>query len=80
MVMARWEEVPQPVLHASRSLLCIATNSTPHKRRFTHARRSYNGHSLPIWLPQLSRVLMRNQARVNKYESIVQEVELIKQI
>ncbi|KFM71742.1 hypothetical protein X975_23396, partial [Stegodyphus mimosarum] len=54
-----------------------ATNATPHERMFIHARRSYNGRSLPTWLTQPGTVLMKNHTRANKYEPIVQEVELI---
>lgn len=77
MAIERWEEVLQPALHSIRSLLCTATNATPHERLFSHARRSYNGRSLPTWLSNPGPVLMRNHVRANKYEPIVQEVELI---
>ncbi|GFW05150.1 putative retrovirus-related pol polyprotein from transposon opus [Trichonephila clavipes] len=44
---------------------------------FSHPRRSHNGCSIPTWLTKLGPVLMKNQMRANKYEPIVQEVELI---
>ncbi|GFV78344.1 putative retrovirus-related pol polyprotein from transposon opus [Trichonephila clavipes] len=44
---------------------------------FSHPRRSHNGCSIPIWLTKPDPVLMKNQMRANKYEPIVQEVELI---
>lgn len=77
MAIERWEQVLQPALHSIRSLLCTATNATPHERMFSHARRSYHGSSIPTWLSQPGPVLMRNHNRANKYEPIVEEVELI---
>ncbi|GFT30801.1 retrovirus-related Pol polyprotein from transposon gypsy [Trichonephila clavipes] len=73
----QWEGVIQTALHSIRSLLCTATNATPHERVFSHPRRSHNGCSIPTWLTKPGPVLMKNQMRANKYEPIVQEVELI---
>ena len=73
----QWAQVLQPALHSIRSLLCTATNATPHERMFTHNRRSHNGCSLPTWLSTPGTVLMKNHNRGNKYEPLVQEVELI---
>lgn len=73
----QWAQVLQPALHSIRSLLCTATNATPHERMFTHVRRSHNGCSLPTWLSTPGPVLMKNHCRGNKYEPLVQEVELI---
>ncbi|GFX87701.1 putative retrovirus-related pol polyprotein from transposon opus [Trichonephila clavipes] len=44
---------------------------------FSHPRRSHNSSSIPTWLTKPGPVLMKNQMRANKYEPIVQEVELI---
>ena len=33
-----WQEVLPDVLHSLRSLLCAATNETPHERLFRFAR------------------------------------------
>ncbi|GFV33825.1 hypothetical protein TNCV_1069321 [Trichonephila clavipes] len=77
MKTEQWEGVIQTALHSIRSLLCTATNATPHERMFSHPRRSHNGCSIPIWLTKPGPVLMKNQMRANKYEPIVQEVELI---
>ncbi|GFT77142.1 retrovirus-related Pol polyprotein from transposon opus [Trichonephila clavipes] len=77
MKTEQWEGVIQTALHSIRSLLCTATNATPHERMFSHPRRSHNGCSIPTWLTKPSPVLMKNQMRANKYEPIVQEVELI---
>ncbi|GFT37457.1 retrovirus-related Pol polyprotein from transposon opus [Trichonephila clavipes] len=77
MKTEQWEGVIQTVLHSIHSLLCTATNATPHERMFSHLRRSHNGCSIPTWLTKPGRVLIKNQMRANKYEPIVQEVELI---
>ena len=73
----QWEGVIQPALHSIRSLLCAATNATPHERMFSHPRRSHNGCSIPTWLTQPGPVQMKNLVLMNKYEPLVQEVELI---
>lgn len=73
----QWALVLQPALHSIRSLLCTATNTTPHERMFTHVRRSHSGCSLPTWLSTPGPILMKNHNRGNKYEPLVQEVELI---
>ena len=36
----RWQEVLHIALHVMRSLLCTATNETPHKRMFRFQRRT----------------------------------------
>ena len=45
----QWETVLPEVLHSVRSLLCTATNTTPHERHFSYQRRSPNGQSIPSW-------------------------------
>ncbi|GFV40286.1 putative retrovirus-related pol polyprotein from transposon opus [Trichonephila clavipes] len=77
MKTEQWEGVIQTALPSIRSLLCTATNATPHERMFSHPRRSHNGCSIPTWLTKPGPVLIKNQMRANKYEPIVQEVELI---
>ncbi|GFX74071.1 putative retrovirus-related pol polyprotein from transposon opus [Trichonephila clavipes] len=59
------------------TLHSTATNDTPHERMFSHPRRSHKDCSIPTWLTKPGPVLMKNQMRANKYELIVQEVELI---
>ena len=46
----KWEDVLCESLHAIRSLLCLATNDTPHNRMFKFNRRSMTGVSMPTWL------------------------------
>lgn len=72
-----WETVITQALHSVRSLLCTATGCTPHERMFTHTRRSSNGQSMPTWLAEGKKALLKNNVRVSKYDPIVEEVELI---
>ena len=74
---SHYEQVLHEVLHSQRSLLCTATNSTPHERLFSFERRSASGASLPTWLLQKGPVLVRQHARKSKYMPVVTEVELI---
>jgi transposase InsO family protein len=73
----QWEKVLDSALHSIRSLLCTATNATPHERMFNHPRRSFNGSSLPTWLTKSGPVLMKKHVRNSKYDTLVEEVELI---
>ena len=72
----QWEAVLPDALHTIRSLLCTATNSTPHDRLFNFARRSMLGPSVPDWLLSGGTVLLRNFVR-NKNEPLGVEVELL---
>lgn len=72
-----WETVLPRTLHCIRSLLCTATNHTPHERMFTFERRSSVGQSTPSWLANPGPVLLRNFARQSKDDPIVREVELV---
>ena len=74
---SRWEEVLQQALHSVRSLLCTTTNQTPHERMFNHPRKSPSGEALPTWLLEPGKVLLRRQVRTNKYEPLVDEVDLL---
>ena len=73
----QWEVVLPAVLHSLRSLICVATNETPHERLFNYHRRSMLGHSLPTWLHEKGSVLLRRHNRRSKYDPIVDEVELL---
>lgn len=72
-----WENLLPVALYAIRSLLCTATNATPHERFLPFQRRSSAGTSLPSWLSQPGTVLLRRHVRHTKYEPLVDEVELI---
>ena len=73
----QWESVLPVALHSIRSLLCTATNETPHERFFKFNRKSVNGQSLPSWLLTPGPVLLRKHVRSSKYDPLTEEVELI---
>ena len=72
-----WQEVLPNVLHSIRTLLCTATNVTPHERLLGFPRRSGTGTSLPTWLATPGPVLLRKYVRRSKQDPLVDEVELI---
>jgi len=75
--VAKWEMVLPDALHSVRSLLCTATNATPHERFFNFQRRSTLGTSLPSWLQNSGPVLLRRFVRTSKNEPLVDQVQLI---
>ena len=75
--ISRWQEVLPQVLHATRSLLCTATNETPHDRFFSFPRRSAAGPSLPVWLLSPGPVFLRRYVRNRKTDPLVEPVELL---
>lgn len=72
-----WERVLPEVLHSIRSLLCTATNETPHERFFNFQRRSSFGNGLPSWLLTPGQVLVRRYVRSSKHEPLTDQVELV---
>ena len=72
-----WESVLTEALHAIRSLLCVATNATPHERLFSHQRRGSSGSSLPSWLCSPGKVFLKHHVKSSKYEPSVTEVDLL---
>ena len=72
-----WEYVLAEALHSIRSLLCTATNCTPHERMFNYHRRSTLGNTLPSWLLRKGPVLLRRNVRNSKYDPLCDEVELL---
>ena len=72
-----WQQVLPDALHSIRTLLCTATNCTPHERMFHHQRRSSSGNSMPSWLMNPGPVYVRKHARKSKYDPLVERVELI---
>lgn len=72
-----WEQVLPDTLHSIRSLLCTATNDTPHEHLFTYQRHSFTGHSVPSWLTTPGPVLLKRHIRQSKYEPLVDKVELL---
>ena len=75
--VTRWQDVLPDVLHSARSLLCTATNETPHERFFGFPRRSSSGASIPTWLATPGPVLLKRQVRPSKTDPLVDEVELL---
>ena len=75
--LTSWEIVLPQALHSIRSLLCTATNATPHERLFSYNRKSETGTTLPSWLTTPGTVLMKNNVRHSKYDPLVEEVMLI---
>ena len=76
--ISHWQEVLPEALHSVRSLLCTATNQTPHERFLSFTRRSATGTSVPSWLMNPGNVLLRKYVRNSKNDPFVEEVELIK--
>ena len=72
-----WERAISLALHSIRTLLCTATNQTPHERFFNFQRRTGQGTSLPSWLTTPGPVLLRNHTRSSKTDPLVREVELL---
>ncbi|NRB15973.1 MAG: DDE-type integrase/transposase/recombinase [Rhizobiales bacterium] len=75
--ISSWQDVLPDVLHATRSLLCTATNVTPHERLFQYPRKSTAGVSLPTWLTHPGPVLLKCHARDRKTDPLVEPVELL---
>lgn len=75
--ITKWESVLQDALHSIRSLLCTATNATPHERMFGYPRRTGNGQSMPSWLLTPGPVLLRRFNRQSKFDPLVDEVTLL---
>ena len=73
--IAQWECVLPDVLHSIRSLLCTATNGTPHERLFHFTCRSTFGVSIPTWLSAPGPVFLKRHLRSSKYDPTVDGVE-----
>ena len=74
---SQWETVLPEVLHPIRSLLCTATNVTPHERLFSYQRRNPSDHSLPTWLSTPGPIPLLRHVRASQYEPLVGEVVLL---
>lgn len=72
-----WQVVLPDVLHSIRSLLCTATNSTPHERFLGFQRRSSSGCSIPSWLTAGDTALLKQHVRTSKTDPYVEEVTLV---
>ena len=67
----QWECVLPDVLHSIRSLLCTATNATPHERLLHFPRRSTFGVSIPTWLSAPGPVFLKKHLHSFKYDPII---------
>ncbi|KAL7635484.1 UNVERIFIED_CONTAM: hypothetical protein RMT77_014553 [Armadillidium vulgare] len=74
--MQAWELVLPDALHSIRSLLCTATNATPHERLFSFRRKTSLGLSIPSWLVEPGSVLLKKYVRC-KDDPLVEEVQLL---
>lgn len=72
-----WDKVLRQALHSIRSLVCTATNCTPHERFFNFERKALTGHSLPSWIQDNAKALVRKHVRASKYDPWVEECEII---
>ena len=75
--ISHWQEVLPQVLHSTRSLLCVATNETPHNLFFNFPRKTAVGPSLPAWLQNPGPVYLRRHVRNRKTDPLVDPVELL---
>ena len=75
--VSEWESVLPQVPHSIRSILCTATNVTPHGRFLGFQRRSTVGIAVPSWLSSPGLILVKRHVRSSKYESLVEEADLI---
>ena len=71
MGLSEWETILPDVLHATRSLLCTVTNTTPHETLFNFTRKSTAGKSIPSWIKPWTYFYVRNHRRTNKNEPTV---------
>ena len=75
--LKNWQDVLSDVLHSVCSLLCTATNETPHERFSGFSRRSSAGASIPTWLATPGPVYIKRQVCTSKMDPLVDEVELL---
>ena len=70
------ETILPDALHLIRSLLCTATNTTPHERMLNYTRISTAGKSVPSWAKP-GPIYVKNHTRKNKYEAPVSPATLL---
>ena len=68
--LQHWQELLSDALHSVRSLLCNATNQTPHKQIFNFQRSSTSGSSIPSWLATPGPVLITRHVRSSKFDPL----------
>ena len=72
-----WELVLPTVMHSLRTLLCTSTNETPHERMMKFRRRSSLGCSLPSWILDKGKVLVKRHVKQSKYDPSCDEAEIV---
>ena len=73
---SEWETVLPDALHSIRSLLCTATNTTPHDRMFNFSRKSSSGKTIPSWVKP-GPIYVRNHTRRSKNDPPVTPATLL---
>ena len=76
MKLPYWEDILPDALHSIRSLLCTATNMTPHDRLFKYSRKSASGISIPSWVKP-GPIYIRNHTKTSKHDPPVTPATLI---
>ena len=74
--LSDWEMVLPDALHSIRSLLCTATNATPHDRMFNFTRKSTSGKSIPSWVKP-GPIYVKNHTRKSKSDPPVSPATLL---
>ena len=74
----QWELALPDALHSLRSLLCTATNCTPHDRADVHLRKAFNERKVHANMVKYTGlVLIKKHVRQSKYDALVEKVELL---
>ena len=73
----QWQLVLPDVLHSIRSLLCTATNETPHERFMNFSRHSSTGSSTPSWLAEPGPVYVKRHVRHSKFDPLVEKADVL---
>ena len=76
LLESQWDCVVQEALGSIRSLLCTATNCTPHERLMGYPRNNQSSIKIPHWLRSTGPVYLRQFIR-NKADPLVEEVQLV---
>ena len=75
--MAYWQHILPDALHSLCSLLCMATNCSPHEWLLKYARRSSVGGYVPSWLITPGPVLLKCHVHTSKDDLLVDELALL---
>ncbi|XP_069765878.1 uncharacterized protein [Narcine bancroftii] len=67
-----WQDVLPEALHSTWSLLCTATNQTPHERMFAFPRKSGTVMEWPACLSEPGTVLLKSHTRTCETDPLIQ--------